>query len=437
MTRRKWAAAALTAMLCALVCAVCLIAAACGDPVWDISADKDSDVKAELVTRGGGCTLRVSGHGEMKDWASPDEVPWKDKADRIDRIEIAEGVRSVGANAFFATRVRSVLLPQSVVRAGSGFIAADAEIFAYSDAIEYGGEFANVLLYRETPPETKDRFWQQDKTKGDIFSDPAELLPAEGGYWRFVGTNAVKWEATKVLFVGNSFTYRNGAVEYSSGVPGIFDRIAEDLGYCVETYAVTGPGWYLKNHAKGTDACGKQIEKLLNAVDDFDFVILQEHSLNPIQNYDDFLGGVRAMQEKIEATQTHARIVLYETWGSPTSARDLKTTVPEMEEALRTAYENAAAACGGLTVSYVGKAFTDVYLHEDSIYLWDTDNRHQGYTGAYLSACVHVGTILGGDVRNTAFEGEAQYHAPTLPAETYAALRNSAYNIVFGGESEA
>lgn len=207
--------------------------------------------------------------------------------------------------------------------------------------------------------------------------------------------------------------------------------MAEDLGYYVETYSITGPGWELSKHATATDTCGKQVEKLLNAVNDFDYVVLQEQSTKPYKNYAGFLNGVKAMQQKIESTQEHAQIYLYETWGSPYSANEDKTSIQQMELKLLKSYNDAAKECG-LKVSYVGRAFTYVYENHSSIYLWDTDNRHQGYKGAYLSGLTHAGTILGCDVQNTKFVRDETYRAPQLDEATVTALREAAYKAAHG-----
>lgn len=422
------------AVVCILVVALSVLLTGCanGTKSWNISINSNSNVTAELIANGDTYTLKIYGNGYMKSWKAADEVPWHDSVSKITKIEIADGITSVGSYAFRGINVASVVLPQSVVDVGTRVVSQDVSLFVYSEDLQEALQTDySAYLYQQEIPESYDRYWQQDKSKGDIFDNADELIQPEGNYWRYRDGEPVILNKIKILFVGNSFTYRNGVVDPSSGVPGIFDNIAEDLGYWVETYSITGPGWYLKNHAKSTDACGKQIDKLLNARSDFDYVVLQEQSLNPIQNYNDFLNGVKAMQEKINETQDNAQIYLYETWGSPYSANELKTTIPEMEKALRDAYINAGQECG-LPVSYVGKAFTESYTNDTSIYLWDTDHRHQGYTGAYLSACVHVATILGGDVRNTTFEGEAQYKAPDLPEETYVWLRNIAYNVAFG-----
>ena len=396
---------------------------------WNISSNENSEVTAKLSDNG---TLTVSGRGFMKDFRSASDTPWHGK--NITSVVVEEGIKSVGSYAYFEAQIDSVLLPSTINYADDSFVAEGVKVLLYSDEVDFYCEKApEIYVYGETIPETKDRFWQSDKTQGNII-DSGEVLPELANLWTFDENDQPKVaKMARVLFIGNSFTYRNGVVEYSSGVPGIFDNIAEDLGFAVETYSITGPGWYLDNHAKSTDTYGKQIDLILNATDDFDYVVLQEQSVTPFENYSRFLSGVKALAAKIEATQKHAEIILYETWGSPFSANERKITIEEMEAKLRKAYEDASEECG-YRISYVGKAFTKVYTENPSIYLWASDNRHQGYTGAYLSACVHVANILGGDVRKTTFKGEAKYSAPTLAEETYEVLRKSAYNVVFGIE---
>lgn len=421
---RKKALRAVMPLLCLALCAVSVLAAGCGSK-YDVSAG-GANVTAEIVkNKDKTLSLRITGKGEMISWKSPSNTPWHDKADKIKTVVVSGGVTNVGANAFKEIDAEYIVLPESVQSVEEGGIGENTDVFAYSDSVTYADSDLSVYLFSETTPQKEVVYWQQDMSKGDIeISEQAAQK-----YWRFEGGEPTRLKRNKILFVGNSFTYRNGKASYSTGVPGVFDGVAKDLGYWTETYMVTGPGWYLKNHAKSTDVCGKQIDRLLSAYDDFDYVMLQEQSVNPFENYEDFLGGVRAMQQKINATQKNAKIYLYETWGSPFSADERKITVPAMEAKLRKAYESAAKECG-LDISYVGQAFTDIYSNAKSINLYDTDNRHQGYTGAYLSGCVHVGTVLGGNVLDTKFTGAGKFDAPMLSEETLTALRTAAYNAV-------
>ena len=418
----------------AVSCAVAGLAA-CGDGgEWDISADPSSSVTAQTVKTDDGLELRISGSGRMCDFAAGG-APWHKSAADITKITVANGIEYIGENTFEGIEGADyVILPSSVTAAGENFAENGLKIFVFNDDISFAAEPAELYTYREEAIQTNDRYWQSDKSSGDIIADGEDLSSADDGrYWRYVSAesdDATVYEKLKVLFIGNSFTYRNGVVEFSSGVPGLFDGIAEDLGFAVETYSITGPGWYLENHANASDRCGRQVDKLLNACDDFDYIILQDQSTSPYRENARFINGVNLMQSKINSTQSHAKVYLYETWGSPFSSTEDGTTIAEMEMKLRNAY-TAAGEQFGLNVTYVGAAFTDAY-YNGGIYLWDTDNRHQGFAGAYLSAATHVASMLGADVRNTKFTGEGVYEAPALEGETLAALREAAYNAAFG-----
>ena len=385
---------------------------------WEIGAENPAKLRAKYV----GKTLQVSGLGLMKDFASAQDVPWKDCD--IEAVEFGRDVYSIGNNAFGAFSLGQVVLPELVERVGVNAFAKGTQLLAYEAEVTFEDEDADVFFYTESAPVSEDHYWQSDKTSGNILPDDYVSM-SRAWYWN-EEEEPVIHNPIKVLFIGNSFTYRNGVVEYSGGVPGLFNGIAESLGKDIETYSVTGPGWYLSNHAKSTDACGKQVERVLNLVPDLDYVVLQEQSVNPFENYSSFLSGVQALQQKIQNSQQKAQIYLYETWGSPFSANERKISVPAMEKKLDDAYTNAGKETG-LPVSYIGRAFREVYLNHPEIKtLYGTDNRHQGFAGAYLSAATHVASMLGLDVTKATYQGSSKWSEPTLEEGIYATLRETA-----------
>ena len=386
---------------------------------WNISKDDSSELYAEVR----GKALQISGRGFMKDFASADDVPWKGA--QIESIGFSDKTYSVGKNAFSMLSVDYVILPDAMEKVGANAFNAETNVLAITRDTEFDLESEHIYFYADEVPTVEDRYWQSDKTSGDII--PKDYVPTKADQWYYdEDDEPVIFAPLKVLFIGNSFTYRNGVLEYSGGIPGLSNGIAEALGKVIETYSITGPGWYLSNHAKATDTCGKQVDKLLNAVNDFDYIVLQEQSVNPFENYSSFLSGVQALQAKIEQTQTKAKTYLYETWGSPFSANERKITVPQMERKLDDAYTKAGEETN-LPVSYIGRAFRDVYLNHQEINLYGTDNRHQGFPGAYLSAATHVASMLGLDVREATYTGSKEWSEPTLADATYAVLRETAY----------
>ena len=65
-------------------------------------------------------TLTISGTGAMADWDRADYVPWYDYSNNITSIRIADGVTTIGAQAFYYCRqLTSITIPPSVTAVGS------------------------------------------------------------------------------------------------------------------------------------------------------------------------------------------------------------------------------------------------------------------------------------------------------------------------------
>ena len=63
--------------------------------------------------------LRIYGTGKMISWKNQEEVPWDDMRENITKIEVSEGVTSIGAFAFSnCENVISIELPDSVQEIG-------------------------------------------------------------------------------------------------------------------------------------------------------------------------------------------------------------------------------------------------------------------------------------------------------------------------------
>ncbi|MDR1278293.1 MAG: hypothetical protein LBK02_06050 [Treponema sp.] len=217
------------------------------------------------------------------------------------------------------------------------------------------------------------------------------------------------------LFIGNSFTYYNNLEQ-------IFESIASDAGIAINAVRVAIGSSTLENFADPTHANGQALTPVLEGQNNFDYVILQENSTRPINYPNRFLSAARALQNKINATQTHAEIYLYETWGYPDRAGESRYggTVPAMEGLLRAAYADVGETLD-IPVCWVGKAFTKVFEDHGEINLYQTDQTHPSYAGSYLSACVHAMTVLGIDPRTLTFCG-------SLSEANAAILRQAAYD---------
>lgn len=240
---------------------------------------------------------------------------------------------------------------------------------------------------------------------------------------------------TDVLFVGNSFTHghEGPVMSYNSanitdangsgygGVPGVFKKLTDQAGlaYAVTIEAVSGQtlGYHLSNRA--------------SVIGDpkWDVVVLQENSTWPLPsanggNPDAFIAGGDGLQDLILAANPSARVLLYETWASPTSAAsngysgNLQAMQDDLREAYYRLHHRSARATGKpdfAGVARVGDAFlravdagyadpsaTDGYA-AGLFYLWSTgDHRHAGKYGSYLSAVMFYAKITGRDPREIA-----------------------------------
>ena len=126
----------------------------------------------------------------------------------------------------------------------------------------------------------------------------------------------VVWQldTVNVLFIGNSFTYFTQTVE-NPAVPEFFDKIADNFDIDVNADFVVKGSHTLTKFANKDDEMGKIFEEKLTT-NQYDYIILQEQSTTPINNYTTFENAVKKIKERVSQTQTNCEVILYETWGS-------------------------------------------------------------------------------------------------------------------------
>lgn len=334
---------------------------------FDISENKDGSLIAKSVKEGNNYTLTITGQGRAKDYTRKEEVPWNPIVKRITSVTINEGITHIGDYSFISLVQDYLVLPSTVNSVGENTFNPTSIIYTY------GGELSNidneVYYYSETKPSEYNKYFYMEDGIPHI------------------------WAYTRILFIGNSFTYFRGSAE-NPAVPSYFKQIAASLNQEVEIDHVIKGGHSLSGHSNPSDECGALVEQKLTTKQ-YDYVILQEHSTTPVNNYNTFNTAVGKLKLRIDQTQQDCKTILYQTWGFESYINDYDKydTVQEMEAALRKAYEDAADenACG---IHYVGKAFTKAYTDHKDIPIYHTDNKHQSSLGAYLSAAVHVKSIF-------------------------------------------
>jgi hypothetical protein len=186
----------------------------------------------------------------------------------------------------------------------------------------------------------------------------------------------------RVLFVGNSLTFKNDLPELVyrlSGPP-----------RPVFAASFTAPGWTLHGAAEST-----RLADLLREVP-WDVVVLQEQSQIP-----SFPAGDRAREfdpyvERLdqEIRASGARTLLFETWAhrSGDRANVHDDTYAAMQLRLIDGYSDAAAHIRA-RIAPVGLAWSEALRRRPGLQLWAWDGRHPSRLGSYLAACVFYATL--------------------------------------------
>ncbi|MGM9813338.1 MAG: DUF4886 domain-containing protein [Candidatus Enteromonas sp.] len=333
---------------------------------FDISSAQDGSLLAKSEKVGHNYALKIEGKGEAISYAKKELVPWNPIAKKIESVTIEEGIENIGDWYFASLPLDSYFLPSTVTSVGANSFRNGTTLYSYGSNVENA---ENIYYYSEQKPTDGGKHFYLD---GD--------------------GNPHIWQASSILFVGNSFTFYVGDPDNDPGVPRYFAKIAENLGQEVRLDWVLKGSHTLTKFGNPEDEMGKILDEKLKK-NHYDYVILQEQSTTPINNYSTFEKAVQTLKTKIDSLQKDCKTILYQTWASPTGIQGTKyQTTAEMELDLRDAYKRAgeAAEC---PVHYVGRAFE--YVVENTKHnIYFDDNRHQNNYGAYLSAAVHVRNLF-------------------------------------------
>jgi hypothetical protein len=182
-----------------------------------------------------------------------------------------------------------------------------------------------------------------------------------------------------VLLIGNSYTAVNN-------LPGILSAIAQASPTPLSTDALATAGARVIDHL-----ANPALADLL--AQDFDVVVIQGQSLEPILDYPTFESGV----VQLAAMTGDARVLLYQTWPRKDGNQDLidlGMTVEEMWMGLESGYAQAALASNS-EVAPVGGAWMSAMQLDPPIELYAADGSHPSLAGSYMAGCVLFGKIVG------------------------------------------
>jgi hypothetical protein len=171
----------------------------------------------------------------------------------------------------------------------------------------------------------------------------------------------------KILFVGNSFTFWWNLPQHVSVMMSERDRT-------LEAHQSTASGAKWSEHWQG--------EKELVTVDlikqgSYDAVILQNHSMRPIEDLESFLSYGKKLHDL--ASSNGAEVFLFMTWPYKFD--------PYMYDDLAKGYYRLGEEMGAEVIP-VGTAWKKAMELRPDLPIYDEDGRHPTALGTYLAACV-------------------------------------------------
>ncbi len=187
---------------------------------------------------------------------------------------------------------------------------------------------------------------------------------------------------TRVLFIGNSYTYVND-------LPGTFVQLAQAGGHPVATDSVAEGGATLAD-ANASDATASKL-----AAAAWGFVVLQEQSEIPsvTSSRDQVMyPAARSLVARIKAAG--ATPVFFMTWAH--QAGWPENGLPDylsMQRQIDSAYVTIAQQLA-VPAAPVGFAWSRAHRADPALTLWASDGSHPATAGTYLAACVFYAVIF-------------------------------------------
>jgi hypothetical protein len=206
------------------------------------------------------------------------------------------------------------------------------------------------------------------------------------------GSGAGAGTCTRILFLGNSFTYVND-------LPSTFAQLAWSAGHAVEVAMVANGGETLAQHAASSDSLGKI------AAGGWTYVVLQEQSDTPATTAaSDYYMYPAARTLADRAEHAGAVPMFFMTWahkdGEPTAGQNYEA----MQQAVDNSYLGIARELR-VPVAPVGYAWYLVRHDRPEIALWGDDGIHPSKAGTYLAACVFYASVFRQSPNGLSFHG--------------------------------
>jgi|FLOH01.1.fsa_nt_gi hypothetical protein len=205
----------------------------------------------------------------------------------------------------------------------------------------------------------------------------------------------VKADSLKVLYLGNSHTFWNE-------LPQMTADLALSNGDTIIFEANT-PGGCTLGHPENGHLFNPVSRALIDSLN-WDYVILQEHSLFAVINYyrDTYMyPGAKALDSLIKENYNCTKTIMQLIWGKKQGGQYCINTHCSIE------YNDFAHMQDSLTTEYLrlvdtlscilaptGVAWKQSITNGDPVELFDFDESHPSLAGSYLAACVYYAIMF-------------------------------------------
>jgi hypothetical protein len=190
-------------------------------------------------------------------------------------------------------------------------------------------------------------------------------------------------DTTRVLFIGNSYTYAND-------LPVIFKNLSATGGKEVITGMSAPGGFSFENHSEYSETLSKI--RLVT----WNYVILQEQSQMPVIPYYRFNSTYPYAIRLDSIINSYGQItVFFVTWGREAGGQQCINSYCSpvfinyfhMQDSLTSSYRLISDSTAAL-LAPAGEAWRTAKTLNPSIDLWDSDGSHPSLKGSYLTACL-------------------------------------------------
>lgn len=222
--------------------------------------------------------------------------------------------------------------------------------------------------------------------------------------------------STKVLYLGNSYTYVND-------LPDIVERLAQDQSRDIQSTEFTSGGARIQNHWNNAS--------VIQAIQQggFDFMVIQGQSQEVAFPQGQFMDEVYPYAQKLDslfkAYNPNGKVIFFMTWGYRYGDQvncqfyPPFCTYESMSQELYNNYRQMALDFNS-GVAPIGAAWRYSISLDSNYVLHSSDNSHPSYDGSYLAACVLYSSFYKENV-NSSFN----YQLSAETAQRYQQIANT------------